>query len=160
MPFSLEVLVFLFSHFVCLLLFAVLTILLTVLRLLFLSALFPGNTNFLLPHLSFISFFIVSLVTHFTIPLGQCPPNTHFKFAYYSSLFLPQQKPQWPEFLLSCWEPNLKRGFSSLFTSFLFHCFFFNVIISLFHNQNNLLKAAPVFIVFWHLPWLSSLNFP
>ena len=85
MHFSIAVPVFLFSPFFWLLLSALLTILITVLRVLFFSALFPANFSFLLPHLSFY-FFLYCLTGYAPHPTaGAIAP----KHALQICLFLP-----------------------------------------------------------------------
>lgn len=108
---------------------------------------------------SFFYFIIVSLVTCFTIPLEQCPPNIHFKFAYSSSLFLLQQKAQlplnWaPPSLLRTW-PQKKLFFSLYF--FLISLLLFQCHCLSFPQPKQPPQSCPCV---YHLPTSPSLNFP
>lgn len=112
----------------------------TVLRVLFFSALFPGNICFLLPHFSFISFFVVSLVAHLTITLRQCPSKNTLQICLFLLIiFAPAKAPMTFKLSSSFPAENLtsKEAFLlSLFFSY-FTASFSMSTISLSHNQNN-----------------------
>lgn len=145
MHFSIDVLVFLISHFVWLLLFTVLTILLAVLRVLFFSALFPGNIYFLLPHFSFISFFIVSLVTCLAIPLRQSPKYTLQICLFLLIIFAPAKAPM--TFRMSASFPAENLTSEEDFLLSLFFSYFtasFSMSLSLFPTTKTTPSKLPL----------------
>lgn len=145
------------------LLSSLVTLLITVLGVLFSQHCFQQTFHFLLAHLSSLLLLLHYPLLH-TSPScwGDIPWTSTWHLLILPRFLCSSQIPDvlWAQLLLLCRSLNLRRGSSYLFTLFLLHYFFFNIIISLFHHQRNLHKAALMFLVFQPLLRLSSLNFP
>lgn len=117
------------------------------------------------PFATFFFYFFLYCLTGYTPQhtTGAVSPKDTLQICLFLLIiFAPAKAPM--TFKLSSFFPaeNLTSK-EAFLLSLLFSYFTASLSMSLslfFHNQNNPLKAAPVFIVFQHLPWFSSLNFP